>query len=111
VQRICKVRQKLEAPGPLDPTQSIVDIPPPPLVQPGLTTNPPLWLVATFDWLVDKEGAPTADSARGLPAGSTAGPSSFVRDFFGNGLTCPRGSRGAYRGVARGGSTLKGGAH
>ncbi len=57
--------------------------------------------------LRDQEGAPTAGSARGLPAGSTAGPSSFVRDFFGNGLTCPRGARGAYRGVARGGSTLQ----
>ncbi len=40
---------------------------------------------------VDKEGAPTAGSARRLPAGSAAGPSSFVRDFFGNGAGCPRG--------------------
>ncbi len=56
--------------------------------------------------LICIEGAPTAGSARGLPAGSTAGPGSFVRDSFGNGYSCPRGSRGAYRGVARGGSTL-----
>ena len=45
------------------------------------------------------EGAPTVT----VPAGSTAGPSSFVRDFFGNGYSCPRGARGVYRGVARGG--------
>jgi hypothetical protein len=32
------------------------------------------------------EGAPTAVSARGLPAGSTAGPGSFVRDSFGSGM-------------------------
>ncbi len=58
-----------------------------------------------------KEGAPTVGSARGLPAGSTAGPGSFVRDSFGNGYSCPgfpRGTRGVYCGVARGGSTLKG---
>jgi hypothetical protein len=33
-------------------------------------------------------------------------PGSFVWVFFGNGLTCPRGPRWAYRGVARGGTLL-----
>ncbi len=37
---------------------------------------------------------------RGLPAWSTVGPGSFVRDFFGNGFACPQGARGAYRGGA-----------
>ncbi len=41
-----------------------------------------------------------------MPAGSAAGPGSFIRDSFGNGLICPRCARGAYPGVARGGSTL-----
>ncbi len=45
------------------------------------------------------EGAPTAASAHGLLAGSTAGPCSFVRDFFGDGLTCPPGACRAYRGL------------
>jgi hypothetical protein len=52
------------------------------------------------DFKLVKEGAPTAGSACGLPAGSTAGPGSFVRDFFGKGCL----ARGAFRGVARGGS-------
>ncbi len=37
--------------------------------------------------------------ARVYRGGSTAGPSSFVRDFFGNGCSCPWGARGVYRGV------------
>jgi hypothetical protein len=32
-----------------------------------------------------------------VPAGSTAGPSSIVRDFFGNGYSCPRGGGHPHR--------------
>ncbi len=39
-------------------------------------------------------------TARGLPAGSTAGPDNFVLDSFDIGLTCPQGAREAFRGVA-----------
>ncbi len=41
-----------------------------------------------------------------LPAGSTTGPGSFARDSFDNGLTCPQGTREAYRGFARSRSTF-----
>ncbi len=49
------------------------------------------------------EGARPAGGSRGVSAGYTAGPSSFVRDFFSNGYSCQWSARGVYRRVARGG--------
>jgi hypothetical protein len=47
-------------------------------------------------------------TACGLPAGSTAGPGSFVGDFFSYRLTCPRCPWGILRGCPRGSISLNG---
>ncbi len=52
------------------------------------------------------EGAPTAGSAHGLPAGSTTGLDSSVRDFFVYGLTCPRVPAGHTAGLPAGGAPI-----
>ena len=59
--------------------------------------------------LIEGAPPPPAGGSRGVPAGSTEGPSYFVRDFFGNGYNCPRGACGIYRGVACGGGGGVGG--